>query len=344
MGLTERRIGLLFAIFLALLVVAAGRTLWLGGVQAASLQRAAVTQQVDRIDVPARRGAISDRNGIELAVAEPAADVAATPYLVEHPAKTAAALAPLLGRTQAEVLEKLGTDGGFVYLARNLPAGKAEKIKKLKIPGMSFIPSSRRDYPRKWLASQAIGGVGVDGQGLSGLEYTFEKVLGGTDGTRRIVKDALGEPIVLQETKRAVPGKDIKLTIDAQLQGKVEDVLAQVGAKWSPKGATAVVMDPATSAILALADWPRVDANELAARRRTRRSTRRCASSTSRDRRSSPSRSPARSRTRSSRPRSSGTCRRRSRWPTGSSRRRIRAGPSTSPPRRSSRSPRTSGP
>jgi cell division protein FtsI/penicillin-binding protein 2 len=262
-GLTERRIGLLFAIFLGLLVVAGGRTLWLGGVQAKALQRAAVTQQVDEIDVPARRGAISDRNGIELAVSEPAADVAATPYLVEAPARVAAQLAPLLGQTQAEVLEKLGAKSGFVYLARNLPAEQAEKIKRLKVPGMQFIPTGRRDYPRKWLASQAIGGVGVDGVGLSGLEYTFERQLRGTDGTRRIVKDALGAPIVLQETKRSVPGKDVKLTLDAQLQGKVEDVLAQVGAKWHPKGATAVVMDPATSAILALADWPRVDANRL---------------------------------------------------------------------------------
>ena len=263
-GLTERRIGLLFAIFLGLLVVAAGRTLWLGGVQADALQRAAVTQQVDEIVVPARRGSISDRHGIELAVAEPAADVAATPYLVEQPAKVAARLAPLLGQTQAEVLEKLGADGGFVYLARNLPAAKAEKIKKLDVPGMQLIPSSHRDYPRRWLASQAIGGVGVDGEGLSGLEYSFERELHGADGTRRIVKDALGAPIVLQETRRAVPGKDLKLTLDAQLQSEVEDVLAQVGAKWRPKGATAVVMDPATSSILALADWPRVDANNLA--------------------------------------------------------------------------------
>jgi cell division protein FtsI (penicillin-binding protein 3) len=262
-GLTERRIKLLFAIFLGLLVVAVSRTLWLGGVRASSLQRAAATQQVDEIVVPASRGAISDRNGIELAVSQPAADVAATPYLVKHPAKVAGQLAPLLGQTEAEVLKKLGVEGGFVYLARNLPGAKAEKIKKLHIEGLQFIPGNRRDYPRKWLASQAIGGVGVDGEGLSGLEYRFDKVLHGTAGKRRIVKDALGAPIVLQETKRSVPGKDIKLTLDAQLQGKVEDVLAQVGAKWHPKGATAVVMDPRTSTILAVADWPRVDANDL---------------------------------------------------------------------------------
>ena len=262
-GRTEQRIGLLFAIFLCLLLVAAARTVWLGGVKAAPLQRAAATQQVDEIDVPARRGAITDRHGIELAVAEPAANVAATPYLVKQPARVAARLAPLLGQTQSEVLEKLGAEGGFAYLARNLQASKADKIAKLELPGLQIIPSSRRDYPRTWLASQALGGVGIDGHGLSGLEYELDRVLHGSDGTRRIVKDALGTPIVLQETKRAEPGKDVALTLDAQLQSAVEDVLAEVGAKWRPKGATAIVMDPSNDTILALADWPRVDANDL---------------------------------------------------------------------------------
>ncbi|MEY2514698.1 MAG: hypothetical protein QOJ89_2056 [bacterium] len=263
MGLTERRIGLLFAIFLGLLMLAAGRTFWLGGVRAQSLQRAATTQQVDEIDVPAVRGAISDRNGIELAVSEPAADVAATPYLVKSPLRAAAGLAPLLGDSESEVLTKLSERNGFVYLARNLPAAKVERIKKLKIDGLQFIPSGRRNYPRKALAAQVLGGVGVDRNGQGGLEYRFDDVLRGSDGKRRIVKDALGDPIVLQETKRAVAGKALELTLDAQLQGKVEDVLAQVGAKWEPKGATAVVMDPRTSKVLALANWPRVDANNF---------------------------------------------------------------------------------
>jgi cell division protein FtsI/penicillin-binding protein 2 len=263
MGLTERRIGLLFAIFLGLLCLAVGRTFWLGGVRASALQRAATTQQVDEIAVPARRGAISDRNGIELAVSAPAADVAATPYLVKRPLRAAARLAPLLGSTESKVLTKLDTRGGFVYLARNLAASKVEKIKALKIDGLQFIPSGRRDYPRKWLASQVLGGVGVDGDGQGGLEYRFNDVLRGSDGKRRIVKDALGDPIVLQESRRAVPGKDLRLTLDAQLQGTVENVLAQIGAKWAPKGATAVVMDPRTSTVLALANWPRVDANDF---------------------------------------------------------------------------------
>ncbi|HTN25668.1 MAG TPA: penicillin-binding transpeptidase domain-containing protein, partial [Solirubrobacteraceae bacterium] len=263
MGLTERRIGLLFALFLALLLLAGARTTWVGVVKGASLKRVANTQQVVELNVPARRGAITDRHGVELAVSEPAADVAATPYLIKSKLKVAAKLAPLLGSGQGAVLKKLNAPGGFVYLARNLGGANVERIRRLHIDGLQFIPSSRRDYPRRFLASQVLGVVGIEGEGRTGLEYARDSILHGTNGTRRIVKDALGQPIVVQETKRAKPGRDIGLTIDAQLQQKVEDVLAEVGQVWRPKGATAVVMDPRTNEILALANWPRVDANDL---------------------------------------------------------------------------------
>jgi cell division protein FtsI (penicillin-binding protein 3) len=263
MGRTEGRIGLLFAIFLVLLLLAGARATWLGGVRGPSLQRLASTQQVVELNVPALRGAISDRHGIELAVSEPADDVAATPYLIKDKLRVATRIAPLLGDTQDDVLRRLSAGGGFVYLARNLPGERSDRIRKLGIEGLQFIPSSRRDYPRRWLASQVLGVVGIDGEGRTGLEYARDRVLHGTDGKRRIVKDALGQPIVLQETKRARPGKDIQLALDAELQSKVEDVLAEVGQAWRPKGATAVVMDPRSAEILALANWPRVDANDL---------------------------------------------------------------------------------
>jgi cell division protein FtsI/penicillin-binding protein 2 len=263
MGVTERRIGLLFAIFLCLLLVAGARTAWLGGVKGPSLQRLASTQQVVELNVVARRGAISDRHGIELAVSEPADDVAATPYLIKDKLKVANRIAPLLGANPDDVLRKLSARSGFVYLARNLPGTRSDKLRKLGIEGMQFVPSSRRDYPRRWLASQVLGVVGIGGEGRTGLEYARDSVLHGSDGKRRIVKDALGQPIVLQETKRARPGKDLQLALDAELQSKVEDVLAHVGVAWRPKGATAVVMDPRSGEVLALANWPRVDANDL---------------------------------------------------------------------------------
>src|SRR3954452_18965908 len=135
MGLTQRRIGLLFAIFLVLLLAGGARAAWLGVVKGSSLQRVANTQQVVQLDVPARRGNISDRHGIELALSEPAADVAATPYLVKSKLKAAAKIAPLLGQDEDDVLRKLNTPGGFVYLARNLPGAKAERLRRLKIDG-----------------------------------------------------------------------------------------------------------------------------------------------------------------------------------------------------------------
>ena len=111
------------------------------------------------------------------------------------------------------------------------------------------------------MASQLLGAVGVDGQGLSGLEYSLDEHLRGADGERRLVKDALGEAISLKEIRPTRPGQDLKLTLDANIQDKAEDVLAEVGAEWRPKGATAIVMDPRDGSLLALANWPRVNAN-----------------------------------------------------------------------------------
>ncbi len=243
-------------------MIAGSRAAWLGAVKSSSLQAVASTQQVEVLKVPAGRGAITDRNGIELAVSEPADDVAVTPYLIKKPITVARRLAPLLDMSQGKLLAKFEERGGFVYLARNLPGTQSAKIKKLHIAGLQFIPSSRREYPRKWMASQVLGWVGTDGDGLAGLEYAQDSILRGSDGERRIVKDLRGEPITLQETKRAQRGRDLRLTLDAELQGKVENVLAEVGLAWRPKGATAVVMDPYSNTVLALANWPRVDAND----------------------------------------------------------------------------------
>ena len=118
-------------------------------------------------------------------------------------------------------------------------------------------------YPRGWLASQLLGTVGTDNVGLSGMEYTREKVLHGRDGERRVVRDALGQPISLREVLATRPGEDVTLTLDAAIQDKTEAVLQQVGQTYRPRGATAIVMDPQTGAILALANWPRVDANDV---------------------------------------------------------------------------------
>ena len=265
MALIPRRIGLLFAVFLFLLALAAGRATWLGTVKGATLRDAAATQQASEIAVPARRGAIVDRRGVELAVTEPADDVSATPYLIKDAPEAAARIAPIIGEPEEEVLKKLARrDTGFVYLARNLPSKRSRELEKLEIPGLTLTPTNRRIYPREWLASQVLGSVGTDGKGLSGLEYSMDEVLRGRDGKRRVVRDALGEPISVRDPEPVENGARLTLTIDAAIQDKVEEVLQGVGAKYRPKGATAVVMEPRSGEILAMANWPRVDANDVA--------------------------------------------------------------------------------
>jgi cell division protein FtsI (penicillin-binding protein 3) len=262
-ALVERRIGLLFAAFLTLLLLAGVRAIWLGGVRGDSLASAATSQQVTSTKLPAERGSIVDRKGNPLAVSEPAADVSATPYLVKDPLKAAERLAPILRQTPEALVQKLARkDTGFVYLARDIPGDQASRVQKLNMTGIDITPGHLRFYPRRFLASQLLGSVGTDGRGLSGIEYSRNDVLTGRDGERRLVKDALGQSINVRDTRPARPGAQLQLTIDADIQNEVEQVLTKVGRTYSPKGATAIVMDPRDSEILALANWPRVDANQ----------------------------------------------------------------------------------
>src|SRR4051794_1944004 len=260
----DRRIGFLFAGFLTLLALAGARAAWLATVKGGKLQTAARSQQVADNTVPARRGAIVDRHGVELAVSEPASDVSATPYLVKDPVAAARKLSPILDKSEEDIVKLLAQrHTGFVYLARQLPADQAQQIANLHLTGIDETPTTRRTYPREWLASQVIGAVGTDGKGLSGLEYNFNRVLHGSDGERRTTSDALGQPIELQDVKPALPGAKLQLTLDSALQGKAEAVLGQVGSTFKPKRATAIVMDPRSGELLAVANWPRVDANDV---------------------------------------------------------------------------------
>ena len=265
MRLVERRIGFLFAIFLALLALAVMRATWLGTVQSNDLGERALTQQVEEIKVYAQRGTITDRNGIELAVSEDATTVFANPFLIDDPAGTAEQLAPLLGMRPDEVMEKLSDrETGFIYLRRKLDSTRGAKIEELGIEGIDTVVEPRRTYPQGSLASQVLGSVGTDNYGLSGLEQSHEDTLHGTDGVRKIVKDATGKPVSIVDVERAEAGEDMRLTIDAAIQERTEAVLSEVGQLYQPRGATAVVMDPRNGEILAMANWPRVDANRIA--------------------------------------------------------------------------------
>jgi cell division protein FtsI (penicillin-binding protein 3) len=262
MAALNRRIGWIFIVFLALLAVAVFRAADFGILKAGTLQQAAVTQQISRDVIPAARGTITDRDGVQLAISESSDEVVADPFLIKHPLTAAQKLAPLLQQPVLSVLALLTKPKtGFVPLAQLLPADRATAIVKLQINGITTIPKMTRFYPRPWTASQVLGSVHLDGQGASGLEYFYNKQLDGTNGVRSIVNDAVGQPISIDDVRTMKPGNTLKLTLDAGLQAEVEQVLAGVGEQYQPRDATAVVMNPNTGAILALANWPRVNAN-----------------------------------------------------------------------------------
>jgi cell division protein FtsI/penicillin-binding protein 2 len=263
MRLIERRIGLLFGGFLLCFLLIVGRAFWLQGVQGSSLASQAAYQQTEVVTVPGLRGDLLDRRGDKLAASEDAATIYATPYQVENPPKAAARLAPILDQPKGEVLEALTAEGGFSYVAQKVDLGTAAKVEALDLEGIGQLPDSRRTYPQGEMAAQVIGAVGSENQGLVGLEMGEEEVLAGDDGERRIVNDALGEPIRLETVDEADDGEDIQLTLDPVIQRETERALNGVGEAYSPKGATAIVVDPRTSEVLAMANWPPVDPADL---------------------------------------------------------------------------------
>jgi cell division protein FtsI (penicillin-binding protein 3) len=147
-AIAQNRVGALFGLFFALLALAAGRTLYLGALRGASLRQDGREQQLQYVQVPAQRGAITDRNGVDLAISEPAQDISADPLLLREPLTDAQRLAPLLGLRLDTLLNELSRHTGFVDLAPAVSTARAREILALKIPGVSASSVMRRVYPR----------------------------------------------------------------------------------------------------------------------------------------------------------------------------------------------------
>jgi cell division protein FtsI (penicillin-binding protein 3) len=263
MRLIERRIGLLFGGFLLCFLVIVVRAFWLQGVQGSQLASEAAYQHSQIVTVPGLRGDLLDRHGHKLAASEDAATIYATPYQVKNPPQAAAQLAPILKEKKGEVLEALTAEGGFSYLAQKVDLSTAAKVMALELEGIGELPDSRRTYPQGEMAGQVVGAVGSENKGLTGLEMGEEEVLGGSDGEQRILNDALGEPIRSETLKKAEDGEDVELTLDPVIQREAERVLSGVGETYSPTGATTIVVDPRSSQILAMANWPPVNPEDL---------------------------------------------------------------------------------
>ncbi|MGH3020948.1 MAG: peptidoglycan D,D-transpeptidase FtsI family protein, partial [Gaiellaceae bacterium] len=258
----NRRIRLLVAVFALVFVAASARVAWLQAVKAQTLDRLATNQHREDLAVPARRGTIFDRLGVQLALGERAITVYANPKQVADPREAALAAGRALELDPGKLYPLLADRSrGFVYLARKADPEKAKALEAEGIAGLGFYPEERRAYPQRAVASEVVGYAGTENTGLAGLELRFDEVLAGEDGSKTIVRDPFGRTLDEVESKSVRNGRDIHLTVDNSLQGQVERILRRARAKWGAKAATAVVLDAKTGGILALGVEPGFDAN-----------------------------------------------------------------------------------
>jgi cell division protein FtsI (penicillin-binding protein 3) len=274
----KQRILVAAAVFAVWTIGLEARLVFLQVISHQDLMSRAEKQQLRTTALPAKRGEIVDRRGRLLAYSVDADTIYAVPYDVTDVAKTAAALCGALDqcspRERQAIAERLGGDRPFAYIRRRVSPLEARKVAALGLSGVGFMKESRRFYPNKELAAHLLGYVGVDNVGLSGLEATYDGVIRGKEGKLIAHTDARQQRFSGRLERAPTAGGSLELTLDEQLQYITERELRAGVDATGADGGTAVVMDPHTGEILALANWPTFNpnafnaANEVARRNR----------------------------------------------------------------------------
>ncbi|HEV8268701.1 MAG TPA: penicillin-binding protein [Thermoanaerobaculia bacterium] len=236
----------------------------------AEFERRAKKQQERTVELPPRRGAITDAAGRPLAVTALVDSVFAIPSDIPDPAATAKALAPLVKLPVRDVEKKIGDpDKDFVWIARRVPESVAKRVAAERLPGVRLIKESTRRYPQRSLAASVLGYVGLDNQGLAGLEFRYDAEVRGRPVRVTLLRDAARRPYAAaraegtRDDAPGVEGSSLVLTLDSAIQHEAENALVAAAETAHARGGSAVVLDPATGAILALASYPNFDPNRF---------------------------------------------------------------------------------
>lgn len=232
--------------------------------QGPRLARQALSQRSETVPLFAKRGAIFDRDGNVLVRSLPSESVYAVPSNIVDAHATAVALAPLLDKRVEALEPALGDRSQFRWLARKIPYDAAQRIRALASVGVYTEPEETgvRFTPSGHLASTVLGFVGLDENGLAGAEYSFDAYLRGKAGSERIEADQFGRTIPFGEptiVDKSQAGRNLALTIDSYLQFETERVLAAQVARSHARSGTAIIMDPSTGELLAVANAPDYD-------------------------------------------------------------------------------------
>jgi cell division protein FtsI (penicillin-binding protein 3)/stage V sporulation protein D (sporulation-specific penicillin-binding protein) len=258
----NRRIRLLLASFLLVFTIAFARAGWLQVVHASTLARQARRMHEEKTTTPAGRGSIIDRTGVQLAIGEQDTTVYADPHLVADPRGVALAAERIFGVDPNTLYPQLvRKTTHFVYVARFADPKLASRFLAKHFVGIGSYPEERRAYPQNTVAAQVLGFAGTDDKGLGGLELQYDGALSGKPGVQTIVRDATGQAIEVIHAKAPHEGSDVYTTLDSRIQANAESVLRQTVVASGARSASAIVLDPRTGAILAMAQAPGYNAN-----------------------------------------------------------------------------------
>ncbi len=222
-------------------------------------------QQCKKIELPARRGSILDRNGITLAESLQVGSVYADPAEIEDPSHVANQLGKILKLSPSRIGKLLNKGNRFVWIKRKIGDEELGLVAKSSLKGVYIKHEYHRFYPHDHLGSHILGFANIDEKGLEGIELSFDEVLSGETGYKLIVRDALQRQIITPDAEVQLPrhGNDVVLTIDANIQRITEEELEIAWEKWKPSSATALVMDPMTGEVLAMANYPAFNPNHF---------------------------------------------------------------------------------
>ncbi len=250
----------LFLAFIALLV----RAIWLQAFSTGFLQSQGEQRYAVNLDMPATRGKITDRNGDVLASSIPAYSIGVEIEELDATPAELAQVAQLLGMPLAEVKKKVADPvHKFVYLKRQVPAQAAQAIGKLGIPGVRQNKEFHREYPQGEMMAHVVGYTNVDDSGQEGIELAWQKSLAGQDGSRRVIRNRLGQPIEdVASIRVAHDGTDLTLAVDSRIQYLAFTELKKAVESQHAKAGAIVVLDVRTGEVLALANLPTYDPND----------------------------------------------------------------------------------
>ncbi len=254
----RQRLAMAGLLFLFLFAAVAMRAFHLQIMEGETLKRLGEKQHLTEWIVLPKRGTVYDRAGESLAVSLEAQSVYARPRRLKEPEAVAPAVARVLSLNAQDVLRRLKSDKPFVWLKRQVTPREAAAVQSMNLDGLGMYYETRRYYPQGQLAGQVIGFVGTDSQGLEGVERHYDSYIRGSSGAPVVERDALGRRVLVRglEELKISPGADIYLTLDTSIQYLAEKQLEIAVQKFRAKGGIAVVVEPFTGAVLAMANYP----------------------------------------------------------------------------------------